>query len=272
MDLIVEGSVLELQDVSDPFLFWPFRVVQNVGGRLRLRGAGLSEDQQAQDSWLFYLDVRLRPVGWALENQLALEPPTGEHDSAAVTRLLEPNPTSSVIKSEYLTYQTQTLISSLKSSELRSLKSAPDWQEALEEARLHGQENPLPLEVFKVSRSSHVSALHAVCVCLCVCVCRVGSEPGCWGGGGFPLSHLSLIYDVKPGKSLMRSFKITESLENCVGTWTDDTRFCPEAAEWATESKQTLVNFEPCTRQIWNEWISNKEEDRSFRRKKTRLK
>ncbi|XP_062239162.1 scm-like with four MBT domains protein 2 isoform X2 [Platichthys flesus] len=109
VDLIVEGSVLELQDVSDPFLFWPFRVVQNVGGRLRLRCAGLSEDQQAQDSWLFYLDVRLRPLGWALENQLALEPPT----------------------------------------ELRSLKSAPDWQEALEEARLLGQKNPLPLEVFK---------------------------------------------------------------------------------------------------------------------------
>ncbi|XP_053271403.1 scm-like with four MBT domains protein 2, partial [Pleuronectes platessa] len=76
VDLIIEGSVLELQDVSDPFLFWPFRVVQNVGGRLRLRCAGLSEDQQAQDSWLFYLDVRLRPLGWALENQLALEPPT----------------------------------------------------------------------------------------------------------------------------------------------------------------------------------------------------
>ncbi|XP_069375725.1 scm-like with four MBT domains protein 2 isoform X1 [Paralichthys olivaceus] len=109
VDLIVEGSVLELQDVWDPFLFWPVTVVQNVGGRLRLRCAGLSEDHQAQDSWLFYLDVRLRPLGWALENQLALEPPT----------------------------------------ELRSLKSAPDWQQALEEARLHGRKNPLPLEVFK---------------------------------------------------------------------------------------------------------------------------
>ena len=79
MDLIVEGSVLELQDVSDPFLYWPVRVIQNVGGRLRLRYAGLSEDHQAQDTWLFYLDVRLRPLGWALENRLALEPPTGEN-------------------------------------------------------------------------------------------------------------------------------------------------------------------------------------------------
>ncbi|XP_068590100.1 scm-like with four MBT domains protein 2 isoform X2 [Cebidichthys violaceus] len=109
VDLIVEGSVLELQDVSGPFLYWPVRVLQNVGGRLRLRYAGLSDDHRAQDTWLFYLDVRLRPLGWALENRLALEPPTG----------------------------------------FRSLKSAPDWQEALEDARLHGQKNPLPLEVFK---------------------------------------------------------------------------------------------------------------------------
>ncbi|XP_074481614.1 scm-like with four MBT domains protein 2 isoform X2 [Sebastes fasciatus] len=106
VDLIVEGSVLELQDVSGPFLYWPVRVIQNVGGRLRLRYAGLSEDHQAQDNWLFYLDVRLRPFGWALENRLSLEPPTG----------------------------------------LRSLKSAADWQEALEDAR---QKSSLPLEVFK---------------------------------------------------------------------------------------------------------------------------
>uniref|UniRef100_A0A3B4WC61 Scm like with four mbt domains 2 n=1 Tax=Seriola lalandi dorsalis TaxID=1841481 RepID=A0A3B4WC61_SERLL len=109
VDLIVEGSVLELQDVSDPFLYWPVRVIQNVGGRLRLRYAGLSEDLQAQDTWLFYLDVRLRPLGWAPENRLTLEPPT----------------------------------------ELRSVKSAADWQQALEDARLDGQKSPLPLEVFK---------------------------------------------------------------------------------------------------------------------------
>ncbi|CAM9289843.1 unnamed protein product [Lampetra planeri] len=107
VDLIIEGSVLELRDASDPFLYWPVRVIQNVGGRLLLRYAGLSN--QAQDTFLFYLDVRLRPLGWALENHLTLEPPT----------------------------------------ELRSLKSAPDWQKALEDARLDGQKNPLPLEVFK---------------------------------------------------------------------------------------------------------------------------
>ncbi|XP_059182384.1 scm-like with four MBT domains protein 2 isoform X2 [Centropristis striata] len=109
VDLIVEGSVLELQDVSGPFLYWPARVLQNVGGRLRLRYAGLSEDHQAHDTWAFYLDVRLRPLGWALENRLALEPPTG----------------------------------------LRSLRSASDWQQALEDTRLDAQKSPLPLEVFK---------------------------------------------------------------------------------------------------------------------------
>ncbi|XP_040030180.2 scm-like with four MBT domains protein 2 isoform X2 [Gasterosteus aculeatus] len=109
VDLIVGGSVLEMRDLSDPFLYWPVRVVQNVGGRLRLRYAGLTDDQRAQDTWLFYLDVRLRPLGWARENRLALEPPTG----------------------------------------FRSLKTPPDWQQALEEAQVHGEKNPLPLEVFK---------------------------------------------------------------------------------------------------------------------------
>ncbi|TMS02552.1 Scm-like with four MBT domains protein 2 [Larimichthys crocea] len=89
VDLIVEGSVLELQDVSDPLLYWPVHVLHNVGGRLRLRYAGLSDDNQADDTWLFYLDVRLRPLGWALENRLTLEPPTEvEHICLNVLTLL----------------------------------------------------------------------------------------------------------------------------------------------------------------------------------------
>lgn len=109
VDLIVEGSILELQDSCDPFLYWPVRVIQNTGGRLTLRYVGLSDEHQAQDIWLFYLNVRLRPLGWALENCLTLEPPT----------------------------------------ELRFLQSSPNWQQALDEAKLTGQKNPLPLEVFK---------------------------------------------------------------------------------------------------------------------------
>ncbi|KAG7265626.1 hypothetical protein CRUP_023127 [Coryphaenoides rupestris] len=116
---------MEVRDPADPALYWPARVVRNVGGRLRLRYVGLAgggaadedrphpQQQQQQgkgrDFWLFYLDTRLRPMGWATENSLSLEPPT----------------------------------------ELRSLKSGPEWQEALEAARLEAQAKPLPLEVFK---------------------------------------------------------------------------------------------------------------------------
>uniref|UniRef100_A0A8C8DFC3 SAM domain-containing protein n=1 Tax=Oncorhynchus tshawytscha TaxID=74940 RepID=A0A8C8DFC3_ONCTS len=107
VDLIVEGSVIEVRDLTDPSLYWAARVAQNVGGRLRLRHVGLQDD--AHDTWLFYLDVRLRPLGWAQENRLSLEPP----------------------------------------AELRGLKSALEWQEALEAARSEAQKNPLPLEVFK---------------------------------------------------------------------------------------------------------------------------
>uniref|UniRef100_A0A8C6KSJ5 Scm like with four mbt domains 2 n=1 Tax=Nothobranchius furzeri TaxID=105023 RepID=A0A8C6KSJ5_NOTFU len=109
VDLIVEGSFLELQDASEPFVYWPARVIRNIGGRLLLRHVGLGEEHQTKDIWLFYLDIRLRPLGWAQENSLALEPPT----------------------------------------DLRSLQTADEWQRALENARLDGQKNPLPLEVFK---------------------------------------------------------------------------------------------------------------------------
>uniref|UniRef100_A0AAZ3RHC2 SAM domain-containing protein n=1 Tax=Oncorhynchus tshawytscha TaxID=74940 RepID=A0AAZ3RHC2_ONCTS len=76
VDLIVEGSVIEVRDLTDPSLYWAARVAQNVGGRLRLRHVGLQDD--AHDTWLFYLDVRLRPLGWAQENRLSLEPPAGK--------------------------------------------------------------------------------------------------------------------------------------------------------------------------------------------------
>ncbi|CAB1345870.1 unnamed protein product, partial [Coregonus sp. 'balchen'] len=107
VDLILEGSVMEVRDLTDPSLYWASRVAQNIGGRLRLRHVGLQDD--AHDTWLFYLDVRLRPLGWAQENRLSLKPP----------------------------------------AELRGLKSALEWQEALEAARSEAQQNPLPLEVFK---------------------------------------------------------------------------------------------------------------------------
>uniref|UniRef100_A0A673ZKU9 Scm like with four mbt domains 2 n=1 Tax=Salmo trutta TaxID=8032 RepID=A0A673ZKU9_SALTR len=85
VDLIVEGSVMEVRDLTDPFLYWAARVAQNIGGRLRLRHVGLQVD--THDTWLFYLDVRLRPLGWAQENRLSLEPPTCVFST--VTRLFQ---------------------------------------------------------------------------------------------------------------------------------------------------------------------------------------
>ncbi|XP_036373708.1 scm-like with four MBT domains protein 2 [Megalops cyprinoides] len=107
VDLITEGSLMELQDLCDPFLYWPAQVIQNVGGRLQLRYVGIEGD--AHDTWLFYLDLRLRPMGWTQENRLSMDPPT----------------------------------------ELQGLKNAPEWREALDRAKEEAEQNPLPLEVFK---------------------------------------------------------------------------------------------------------------------------
>uniref|UniRef100_A0A8C8F4B2 SAM domain-containing protein n=1 Tax=Oncorhynchus tshawytscha TaxID=74940 RepID=A0A8C8F4B2_ONCTS len=85
VDLIVEGSVMEVRDLTDPYLYWAARVAQNIGGRLRLRHVGIQDD--THDTWLFYLDVRLRPLGWAQENRLSLEPPTCVFST--VTRLFQ---------------------------------------------------------------------------------------------------------------------------------------------------------------------------------------
>uniref|UniRef100_A0A8C5S502 Scm like with four mbt domains 2 n=1 Tax=Laticauda laticaudata TaxID=8630 RepID=A0A8C5S502_LATLA len=74
VDLITLDSLIELQDGQSPFQFWIVSVVENVGGRLRLRYAGL-EETDSYDQWLFYLDCRLQPVGWCQENKYQLEPP-----------------------------------------------------------------------------------------------------------------------------------------------------------------------------------------------------
>lgn len=75
MDLIVPGCVLEIRDASEPFVYWAVRVQRNVGGRLWLSYVGLEEP--AYNIWIFYLDIRLRPLGWAKENCLTMEPPKG---------------------------------------------------------------------------------------------------------------------------------------------------------------------------------------------------
>ncbi|XP_039225480.1 scm-like with four MBT domains protein 2 isoform X2 [Crotalus tigris] len=108
VDLITVDSLIELQDDQSPFQFWIVSVVENVGGRLRLRYAGL-EEMETYDQWLFYLDCRLRPVGWCQENKYQLEPP----------------------------------------AEISSLKTTSEWRTALTTALTEAEKHSLPMEVFK---------------------------------------------------------------------------------------------------------------------------
>uniref|UniRef100_G3SVU6 Scm like with four mbt domains 2 n=1 Tax=Loxodonta africana TaxID=9785 RepID=G3SVU6_LOXAF len=108
IDLITVDSLIELQDSQNPFQYWIVSVIENVGGRLRLRYVGL-EDTESYDQWLFYLDYRLRPVGWCQENKYRMDPP----------------------------------------SEIYPLKMASEWKHALEKSLIDAAKFPLPMEVFK---------------------------------------------------------------------------------------------------------------------------
>ncbi|XP_051977140.1 scm-like with four MBT domains protein 2 isoform X2 [Xyrauchen texanus] len=107
VDLIEVGCVLEVRDAFEPSMYWAARVQRNVGGRLCLSYVGLNDP--AYYFWMFYLDTRLRPLGWAKENHLSMEPPT----------------------------------------DLCGLRSKSEWTEALDEATAEALNSPLPLEVFK---------------------------------------------------------------------------------------------------------------------------
>ncbi|XP_044535603.1 scm-like with four MBT domains protein 2 [Gracilinanus agilis] len=108
VDLITVDSLIELQDSQNPFQYWIVSVIENVGGRLRLRYVGL-EETESYDQWLFYLDYRLRPVGWCQENKYRMDPP----------------------------------------SEIYSLKTTSEWKCALEKSLNEAAKFPLPMEVFK---------------------------------------------------------------------------------------------------------------------------
>ncbi|KAM9655200.1 scm-like with four MBT domains protein 1 isoform 2-T4 [Morphnus guianensis] len=74
LDLIAPGSRLELQNIRDSLEAWIVNVVENVGGRLKLRYEGL-DDSDKFDQWLFYLDPFLHQVGWAAQHGYSLQPP-----------------------------------------------------------------------------------------------------------------------------------------------------------------------------------------------------
>lgn len=77
MDLIAPGSRLELQNSQDFLDAWIVNVVENVGGRLKLRYEGLG-DSDRFDKWMFYLDPFLHQVGWAAQQGYSLQPPLGK--------------------------------------------------------------------------------------------------------------------------------------------------------------------------------------------------
>ncbi|NXI56821.1 SMBT1 protein, partial [Chloroceryle aenea] len=74
LDLIAPGSRLELQNFRDSLEAWIVNVVENVGGRLKLRYEGL-ENSEKFDQWLFYLDPFLHQMGWAAQHGYSLQPP-----------------------------------------------------------------------------------------------------------------------------------------------------------------------------------------------------
>uniref|UniRef100_A0A671LJJ7 Scm-like with four MBT domains protein 2 n=1 Tax=Sinocyclocheilus anshuiensis TaxID=1608454 RepID=A0A671LJJ7_9TELE len=119
VDLIVVGCILEVRDAFEPNVYWAARVQSNIGGRLCLSYVGLNDP--AYDMWMFYLDTRLRPLGWAKENNLSIKPPT----------------------------------------DLCDLRSTSEWTEALDEATAKALKSPLPLEVFKDHADLHTHSFRA---------------------------------------------------------------------------------------------------------------
>ncbi|XP_074861848.1 scm-like with four MBT domains protein 1 [Carettochelys insculpta] len=74
LDLIAPDSRLECQNSQDSLEAWIVKVVENVGGRLKLRYEGLEGSDQS-DQWMFYLDPFLHQMGWATQQGYNLKPP-----------------------------------------------------------------------------------------------------------------------------------------------------------------------------------------------------
>lgn len=66
---------LELQHAINPVDVWLVKVIENVGGRLYLRLEGA--ESGSHDFWLFYLNHRIHPIGWAKANGYKYSPPPG---------------------------------------------------------------------------------------------------------------------------------------------------------------------------------------------------
>lgn len=81
IDQIKPDTWLEVQHPLDPHCVWLARVAQNVGGRLLLEYAGVPSPVPF---WLFYLNLRLHPIGWASERGYHYRPPDSESSDSTV--------------------------------------------------------------------------------------------------------------------------------------------------------------------------------------------
>ncbi|XP_021367553.1 scm-like with four MBT domains protein 1 isoform X2 [Mizuhopecten yessoensis] len=90
IDQLKQGMRLELQHPINPMEIWLVKIIENVGGRLYLRFEGA--DTAANDFWLFYLNHRLHPIGWAKSNAYRYNPPKelfSEHSEQEWMQILE---------------------------------------------------------------------------------------------------------------------------------------------------------------------------------------
>ncbi|CAC5406656.1 Scm-like with four MBT domains protein 1,Scm-like with four MBT domains protein 2 [Mytilus coruscus] len=73
IDQLKQGMRLELQHPINPLEVWIVKILENVGGRLYLRFEGV--ETATHDFWLFYLNHRLHPIGWAKMHGFKYQPP-----------------------------------------------------------------------------------------------------------------------------------------------------------------------------------------------------
>lgn len=71
-DRLLKGHYLDVIDEEVPTQAWIACIIENYGGRLKLRYSGAKEPD---DFYLFYLSYRLHPPGWAKEHRVIIKPP-----------------------------------------------------------------------------------------------------------------------------------------------------------------------------------------------------
>ncbi|XP_071502253.1 uncharacterized protein [Diadema antillarum] len=67
------GLQVDVIDERCPLQAWICTIMENCGGRLKLRYLGYTHEDQ--DFWLFYQSWRVHPLGWAKDRKVAIGPP-----------------------------------------------------------------------------------------------------------------------------------------------------------------------------------------------------